>query len=573
VRFVLLFSLCATAYAQSIAITGATVFDGTGAAPRQATVLVRDGRIAGVGANLAIPAGVSVVRADGLALLPGLFDLHTHLTASGITGMRADWLKSVKAYAVRGITSVNEFGTYGETFEPYRHLLSEFLAPHIMFAARLSTPGGHGAEAGRGEDFSYEVLTPRQGRAAVAKAAGYQPDAIKIFTDGWRYNTAPDMTSMDEATLAAAVEEAHKHNLPVLTHTVTLARAKIAARAGVDVIAHGVGDADVDAELIALMNSHHTRYVSTLAVYEPKGAQAQQPARAARWKYLLKNIAALRAGGIVFGVGTDGGETGTPHGESTLRELELLVEGGLTPAEALVAGTRNSAEAIHAKDRGTIAEGQAADLVLVEGEPWRNISDIRKTRRVFIGGREVDRERVLAEIAAPGLSPIPAVKARALIDDFEKPERSSLDTLRITNTDAGHDHAQMLFAQTIRKGSNHALTLVGRMTEKDRPFARVVIPLTRGGVVPSDASAFHGIRFDARGDGEYHLVIVTRTETWTGKFTSAGKWHDTRIPFSALTTQARDAKWSAEALLSIMFEAARNPGEKVWLEADNLRFY
>src|SRR5258706_16218271 len=106
------------------------------------------------------------------------------------------------------------------------------------------------------------------------------------------------------------------------------------------------------------MNSHHTRYVSTLAVYEPKGAQAAQPARVERWKHLLHNVAALRAGGIMFGVGTDGGETGTPHGESTLRELELLVEGGLTPAQALIAATGNSAEAIRATDRGIIAEGK-----------------------------------------------------------------------------------------------------------------------------------------------------------------------------------------------------------------------
>jgi imidazolonepropionase-like amidohydrolase len=559
--------------AQSLAITGATVFDGTGAEPRQATVLIRDGRIAGVGATLAIPEGVPVIHADGLALLPGLFDLHTHLTASGVIGTRADWLKNVKSYLVRGITTVDEFGTYGETFEPYRKLLAGAPSPRILFASRLSTPGGHGAEAGRGEDFSYEVLTPRQGRAAVQKAVPYHPDLIKVFTDGWRYNTAPDMTSMDEATLAAIVDEAHKSNLPVLTHTVTLARAKIAARAGVDVLAHGVGDADVDAELIALMKSHHMRYVSTLAVYEPRGQQVQQPARAARWQYLLRNIAALRAGGITFSVGTDGGETGTPHGESTLRELELLVQGGLTPAEALVAATRNSAEAVHATDRGTIAEGKVADLVLVDGQPWRDISDIRKTRRVFLGGREIDRDQLAREIAAPGLSPIAAVKARALIDDFEKPERSSLDTLRITNTDAGHDHAQLLFARTIRRGDDHALTLIGRMTDKDRPFARVVIPLTRGAVEPVDARAFRGIRFEARGEGEYRVIVVTRTETWSAAFTGAGKWRTARVPFSALATAAKDAKWSGDDLLSVMFEAARAPGEKVWLELDNLRFY
>lgn len=573
---VLYFLAATSLFAQSFAITGATVFDGTGAEPRHATVLVRDGKITVVGTNLAIPEGTRVIPADGLALLPGLFDLHTHITASGAPAgardVRADWFRNVKSYAIHGITGVNEFGTYGETFEPYRRLLAAMPAPpRILFASRISSPGGHGAEAGRGEDFSYEVVTPRQGRAAVLKAVAYHPDLIKVFTDGWRYNAAPDMTSMNEPTLAAIVDEAHKNNLPVLTHTVTLARAKIAARAGVDVIAHGVGDADVDAELIALMKEHHTFYVSTLAVYEP-GPSNVGVARQERWKHLLHNVAALREAGITFAVGTDGGETGTPHGESTLHEMELLVQGGLTPAEAIVAATRNSAAAVRANDRGTIAEGKIADLVLVEGEPWRNIADVRKVRRVWIGGREVDRDALQREIAAPGPTPLVATKARKLIDDFEKPERSSLDTLRLTNTDAGHDHAQMIFAQTVRKGSNHALTLIGRMTDKDNPFARVVIPLSRGAVEPVDASAFHGIRFDARGLGDYKLVVTTRTETWTASFPGAPKWKNVRIPFASLAN-SRNPKWAGDALLWVALELARPAGEKVWLELDNLRFY
>jgi imidazolonepropionase-like amidohydrolase len=481
-------------------------------------------------------------------------------------------LKNVKTYALDGVTGVNEFGTYGETFEPYRKLLATLPTPlRILFASRLSTPGGHGAEAGRGPDFSYEVVTPRQARAAVQKALTYRPDVIKVFTDGWRYGAAPDMTSMNEPTLAAIVEEAHKHNLPVLTHTVTLARAKIAARAGVDVIAHGVGDAPVDAELIALMKEHRTSYASTLAVYEP-GPANPGTARAERWRRLLPNIAAMRDGGVTFVLGTDGGEASTPHGTSTLHELELLVLGGLTPTQALIAATRNSAAAMRATDRGTIAEGKIADLLLVEGEPWSNISDIRKTRRVWIGGREVDREALKREIDAPGPTPIAATKATKLIDDFEKPERSSLDTLRLTNTDSGHDHAQLLFSQTVRRGTNHALTLIGQMTEKDNPFARVVIPLNRGAVVPVDASAFHGFRFDSRGEGEYKLVVTTRTETWTATFPAGPKWKNIRIPFASLSN-TRNSKWTGDNLLWVAFELARPAGERIWLELDNVRFF
>src|ERR1043165_4560957 len=105
-----------------------------------------------------------------------------------------------------------------------------------------------------------------------------KPDVIKVFTDGWRYGTAPNLTSMNVETLSAIVEEAHAGGVKVVTHTVTLAGAKIAARAGVDVLVHGIGDADVDAELIEIMKAKGTSYVSTLAVYEFK-AGLERPLR------------------------------------------------------------------------------------------------------------------------------------------------------------------------------------------------------------------------------------------------------------------------------------------------------
>src|SRR5262249_23507513 len=150
-------------------------------------------------------------------------------------------------------------------------------APRISLAARISTPGGHGAEGGRGDSYSLEVSNAREARAAVRRVLPYHPDVTKAFTDGWRYGAAPGLTSMNEETLTALVDEAHKNGLEVLTHTVTLDRAKIAARAGVDVIAHGVGDKDADDELLKLMRAKGTTYVPTLAVYEPRGRDILTP--------------------------------------------------------------------------------------------------------------------------------------------------------------------------------------------------------------------------------------------------------------------------------------------------------
>jgi imidazolonepropionase-like amidohydrolase len=594
------------------AIIGATVIDGTGGEPSRQTVVIRGDRIEAVGPNVEPPAGARRIAAEGMTLAPGLFDLHTHLPYSS-TGIANDWPKNLKAYLYSGVTSVVDFGAYGEMFEPMRRLIrtGAVEAPRISLAVRITTPGGHGSEGGRGEFFSLEVSTAREARAAVRRALSYQPDVIKVFTDGWRYGAAPDMTSMNEETLTALVDEAHKNGLEVLTHTVTLDRAKIAARAGVDVIAHGVGDKAVDEELFKLMKTKSTTYAPTLAVYEPRGrdiltpllsatlpAQARSrlvppqnppmrpadgsaengdPPRIRRWTVLQNNTAALRNAGITFGVGTDSGVTGTHHGWAALRELQLLVAGGLTPIEAITAATGAAARAIKVDgERGTIEPGKLADLILVEGEPHKDIRDIEKIKRVFLGGREIDREKLAREIAEPGLTLLPVTSARELIDDFESAnERSSIDTLWINSTDSGVDSTKMLFGRIARKGGDHALSVTARMSEKDRALGRVDIPLSRGAIDPVDASAFRGVRFDARGDGDYQLIASAYdAPNFQAPFKASPQWQTIRIDFSSLKQlQGASVPWPGDKLRMLSFEIARPAGAFAWLEIDNLRFY
>jgi imidazolonepropionase-like amidohydrolase len=596
-----------------IAIIGATVIDGAGAEPSKQTVVIRGDRIEAVGPNVEPPAGATRIEAEGMTLLPGLFDLHTHLPYSSASGVANDWPKNLKAYLYCGVTSVVDFGSYGEMFEPMRRLIKTgaVAAPRISLAVRITTPGGHGSEGGRGEFFSLEVTTTREARAAVRRALDYQPDVIKVFTDGWRYGAAPDMTSMNEDTLTALVDEAHKNGLKVLTHTVTLERAKIAARAGVDVIAHGVGDKDVDEELFKLMKAKSTTYAPTLAVYEPRGRDILTPLlgavlspaarsrftppqnppmrpadgsvengdqpRLRRWAILQNNTAALRKAGIVFGVGTDSGVTGTHHGWAALRELQLLVAGGLTPIEAITAATGAAARAIKVDgERGTIAPGKFADLVLVDGEPHKDIHDIEKIKRVFLGGREIDRERLAREIAEPGLTSLPAAKARELIDDFESASgRSSIDTLWVNSTDSGVDATKMLFGRVMRKSGDHALSVTARMSEKDRALGRVDIPLSRGAIEPVDASAFRGAQFDARGDGNYQLIASAYdAPNFQASFKASPQWQTIRIDFSSLKQmQGESVPWPGDKLRMLSFELARAAGTFAWLEIDNLKFY
>ncbi|MCL5745505.1 MAG: CIA30 family protein [Acidobacteria bacterium] len=589
--------------APPIAIVGATVVDGTGARPAPADVLIRGERIEAAGVGLAIPPNARIIRAEGYTLLPGLFDLHTHLAYSATSDLAGDWGKNLKAYLYCGVTSVIDVGTYVETFEPMRRLIRDgvIAAPRIALAARITTPGGHGSEGGRGDLFSQEVLTAREGRSAIRRALAYKPDVIKVFTDGWRYGFSDDMTSMRESTLAAIVEEAHAHKLPVITHTVTLKGAKIAARSDVDILGHGIGDADADRELMDVMKRVGMTYVSTLAVYDSRkadigapllapvlepGAELPAPpdaseARTQRWNHLLRNIAALRDGGVAIGAGTDSGETGAYHGWATLRELQLMVEGGLTPLGALTAATGTSARALRVDaERGTIAAGKLADLVLVEGAPHLRISDIFNVRRVFLGGKEIDREAMARAIAAPAMTPIPEVKATAKIDDFESANgRSTLDTLWINATDAGLDHTKMLYGRTLRSAREHAYTVMARMSDTDAPEARAVLPLAKGAVEPVDASAFRGIRCEARGEGKYRLIVPTRGvrdfDYYASAFPAGARWKSVKIPFADLhrTKALHPAAWTGRDLLMLQFELVRPATLPAWLEIDNLRFY
>ena len=599
-----LLGLAALGSAQVTVIENGLVVDGRGGEARPLTVVIRGDRIESVSAGIAAkPPGARVIDAAGHTLIPGLFDLHTHLPYSGLAGLTGDWGKNLAAYLLHGVTSVADFGTYPETFAPMRRLLRDGMpGPRIHLAARMTTPGGHGAEAGRGDFFSLEVTTPAEARAAVARLLPYEPDAIKVFTDGWRYGAGADMTSMDEATLAEIVKQAHAHDIEVMTHTVTLERAKAAARAGVDVIAHGVGDAQVDADFVALLKRHGTAYVSTMAVYESKTwptASTPSPfsyflepaalrivsrmsnarteptaARRRRWENLNHNLVTIfKAGGLV-GAGTDAGVTGTLHGRSSLRELELMVAAGMTPLEAITAATLSSAKAIHVdRDRGSIEPGKLADLVMVRGAPHERISDLYQVDGVWLGGQAVDLAALRQQIASEGVTPIQAVPARAMIDDMESASRTSLGTLRVNASDPGHDNSKAMFQRVARSAGNHALAIQSHMGEKENPFVQLWLPLSEGAIEPVDASRFKGIRFEARGEGTYKLILQKRSVRSTrgghpeAAFEAGPAWKQVTIPFVKLNAAGvRD-------LLVVAFEIARPPGTHGWLELDTVRFY
>ena len=398
-------------------IRGAHVFDGTGSAALVRDVLIRGDRIASIGRHIRIPRDARVIDAKGLTLLPGLHDLHIH-TRSQAFATPQTLTEGYAPYLAAGVTSINEYSVGRDMLAGIRAMVAGGAqTPHLQLALRMGVPHGHGTESDFTNSITAQVTTPAEARAAIAPIIAYRPDVIKVFTDGWRYGRDADRPSMDLPTLSAIVEEARRADIPVVTHTVTLGGAKIAARAGVDAVVHGVGDALVDRELIRLMKRKHVAYVPTLVVYEPQqdraflpqewpllNAQARTreetrktapplpipPYESRRWDIMQQNVRLLKAAGVRIGVGTDAGIGGVYHGFATLREIRWLVRLGFTPAEALKAATSESARII-GKDRlqGRIARGRRADLVLIGGRPDRRIEDIYDVRHVFVDGREV----------------------------------------------------------------------------------------------------------------------------------------------------------------------------------------
>lgn len=583
-------------------IRGARVFDGTGTPAIPANVLVRGDRIVAVGSRLRAPRGARVVNARGMTVIPGLHDLHAHLRASGSSAPE-DLGAAYAGHLVHGVTTVNDFSVSGEMMAPIREMsgTNAVTSPNLMLAIRFGVPQGHGTEYGWGDGFTLQATTPRAAEIAMRRALAYRPNVIKVFTDGWRYGRSPDLDSMNLPTLQAIVQRAHGAGIPVVTHTVTLAGAKIAAAAGVDALGHGIGDALVDDELVALMRANGTAYVPTMVVYEPqqdrvlasyewrtlrpqeRAREEAQRARAVepipdyearRWAVLRENLRRLKAGGVRVGIGTDAGIGGVYQGSSALREVRVFTEHGFTPAEALAAATSISAGILRrGEDHGRISPGQRADLVLVGGRPDERIEHLYDVRRVFVAGREIALPQLRTLRESDQLSPLPSRRMTGPIDTGAGTDgRTDLGTLPVETNESGIDHSHLHHVRT----PEGRLFLHARMGADTQPYASLVLPLTPGAIHLADARGFDGVAFDARGKGRHSLLVdsygVGQRESFRASFDAGEVVREVMIPFSALRSPGAAALDLAR-LRALAFRLEGEPGGQATLELGNIRFY
>jgi len=568
-------ALATTNAASSTLIRDLTIFDATGKAPYTADVLIQNGRFQAIGTQLSAPADAKIIAGKGLSMLPGLIDVHVHWTNMGGVS-RADIASQL---LLSGVTTATDFHSAPESYAPKRDYHQQLLSPHVIYTARTGVPGGHGTDWGD-ETVTRFASSEQEANAAITQLAPYQPDMIKVFADGWRYGNPVNRNSINPDALAAVVNAARGRNLPVVTHTVTVNGAKLAATAGVTAIVHAIQDREADDELVELLQKNKVFYAPTLAVYEPRpgrtasASAAQEHLTAIRQAASRKNLQRFAKAGIAIALGTDAGINSTFFGESSLRELELLVEFGLTPTEALIAGTANSAAVLGLQqDRGTIETGKRADFVLVKGQPWQNVSDYRNNEYVFVDGNMLVKQGQLTAAQGPALPTAQA--APAILDDFERADNLTLTLAsRQADLDFGFPRSQLLTQRVPRDSGSMALLLSAKMAIKDTPKALIVLPVSPGAFAPVNASAFSGVQFDAKGDTEQYLVeLVSTTGVIRKTFSTSKNWQQLQLPFSEFSAAANAAEFSLDNIIAVKIGAQRAPGETFWLELDNVGFY
>ncbi|HEX8380563.1 MAG TPA: amidohydrolase family protein, partial [Allosphingosinicella sp.] len=262
-------------------------------------------------------------------------------------------------------------------------------------------------------------------------------------------------------------------------------------------------------------------------------------------------------------------------GSATLREIRLLTGLGFTPAEALAAATSISAGILRRdRDHGRIVAGQRADLVLTGGRPDERIADLHDVRRVFVSGREMPLKRLAESLAGDRPSPLPVHPMAGPIHTGAGPAgRTDLDTLPVEGTDPGMDHSHLDLAEL----PGGRLFLAAGLGAAPRPFAELHLPLTRGAVQLADASGFSGIAFEARGAGDYALLLNSygiHPRSWFKASFAAGEApREIRIAFSAFASPLAEARLDTATLRALLFRLEGEPGGGAWLELGNVRFY
>ncbi len=418
---------------ESILLKNLTLIDGNGEVPREGVdILIRGNIIADIGANLGTQ-NTRIIDLTGKTVMPALISTHVHVgvihgnEGGGKFYTRENIISQLRKYQDYGIGNILAMGTD-------RPLLFESRLRDSSIAGLL--PGARMYSAGYGinvpdpsvnhESFLgnlYRPSSPTEIYGIMNQLAQLQPKMIKIWVDG------VPQTKMKPEIYREIIQEAHKHNLRVSAHVYYLSDARKLVASGLDIFAHSVRDSLIDDDLVREIKAKNILYIPTLAldmfahayagepywlnddffkrslepgVYEmisseryrgEQKASAAVARSAAAFQIALKNVKKLQDAGVMIALGTDSGAFPIrAQGFAEHLELELLVRAGLSPLQAISAGTKNAAQLLNIDQAfGTIEKGKSADLIILGANPIEDIRNTRKIESVYKAGKEVSK--------------------------------------------------------------------------------------------------------------------------------------------------------------------------------------
>lgn len=552
------------AAADNVVIRHALIFDGNRIYGR-GDVWIQDGHIKSIGKDLKVSADSKVIDATGNTLLPGLIDSHTHAYGDAL-----------REALVFGVTTELDMFTdphYAATVKKEQASGRDLNMADLRSAGNLATaPGGHGTEYG----ISVPTLTsPSEAQAWVEARIAEGSDYIKlVYDDASTYGG--HRPTLNKETMKAVIDAAHKRGKLAVVHIGDQQGAKDAINAGADGLAHLFADSEPSPDFVPLVVTHHTFVVPTLTVLEsvsgiPSGESLVTDPKLQPYltsadianlkrsfpkftthpseKYAEDTVRQLIAVHVPVLAGTDAPNPGTSHGVSIHRELELLVRSGMTPVQALAAATSAPAAVFHLADRGEIAPGKRADLLLVEGDPTRDITATRNIVAVWKAGVQGDRGAYRAEITKQkeqaektASATLETVSGEGAISDFEsgKPDASfgfgwSVSTDSIAG---GKSTGTMKVVADGANGSKQSLDVSGEI-DGSLSYAWAGVMFSPGSqpFVPVNLSSKKSLTFWAKGDGQtYRAMLFTESGgriPAQQTFTVGSHWKQFTFPLSA----------------------------------------
>lgn len=398
--------------------------------------LVDDGLVMAIGrrGELGLPRGAARVDLTGKTVMPMLVSYHGHvgyqrgLSYEAENYTRANIIDHLNRYAYYGVGAILSLGTDAGSvaFD-----IRADQARGALGGARLLTAGrglaapdaGPGAEALR--DSAYGVSTEEEARESVRELAALDVDVVKIWVDD-RNGT---VEKLRPELYRAIIDEAHGRDLQVIAHVYYAADAADLVEAGVDSFAHLVRDREMTSQLVGTISSRNVFIMPNLGISE-RGTHFEPPAwlddplllhsvapdviaRAkesfgrrtrdgvdrSRQSYtaMQRSVVRLVAAGVPLVLGADSGVQDHFFGYTELRELELMVEAGLTPGQAIEAATIQPADLLRLDDVGLLTAGRRANFIVLNASPLDDISNIRSIDDVFMNGVQLDREAMRAE--------------------------------------------------------------------------------------------------------------------------------------------------------------------------------